>query len=665
MRIILWVASLLFFAAPLAAQQINPANQIAWPRITAAGAPTLTCNSQNFGQPYTDTSANKNYTCGSTGWFPANTLDQCSTVVTDSTHICITHSPFNAYGATTTTLTATMAPGTTGTVASCAPFIPTEGVVIAGAGAAGADYLGTVVSCNANTLTVTPATSTSVLAQTIVVPGLNAKTTGTFGVGTSGPVSSCVTFVPNQGVLIGGAGAAGANYVGTVVTCTGTTLTVSPATSTSVGTGVAVNHDESAAFQSAITAGANAGIMIYVPDGFYYLNGPLKDTSHANAMLLLSNLNYGASASQAPVIDIRGFTHPSTLTTAGAILFSSIPSGNVIAGYNPSSPAQFVGFTNYWVDVEDITFRGPHNPGFVWLNLKNAVAARVEHMRCDTGVSGDSPVPTNTNSGCLYFPSFGNNTALASRDLIVAGYANAVWAFEHADIDDLLEANDINGLIADTGPLGVPTDGHNTIHVGYWWCQVCTNQLAAGVSPASVQIDMMDIETATAHGINDPSNFLNGTLNYLIQGGAGAVTPTDPALNGAANLCINNLSHPGYSQNCLQTTGQGVPTVTVGTAAGAGATVTVISGSNDKSGVIQLVTGSSGLTTNGQLVIVTLQNGRRTPPMPVLTPANVTTPGAAVWVSATGNTVWDINSGSVALTANTTYKWVYTSGGFN
>jgi hypothetical protein len=50
------------------AQTINPATQINWPDVTGTGAPTLSCTSANYGQPYTDTTNNKQYNCSASGW---------------------------------------------------------------------------------------------------------------------------------------------------------------------------------------------------------------------------------------------------------------------------------------------------------------------------------------------------------------------------------------------------------------------------------------------------------------------------------------------------------------------------------------------------------------------------------------------------------------------
>lgn len=490
-------------------------------------------------------------------------------------------------------------------------------------------------------------------------------TTATFAPGASGQVASCSTFSANQGVLITGAGASGVNYVGKILSCTGTTLTVSPNTSTSVAGGTVVQHDESAAFQAAVTAGATNGITAYIPDGWYLINGPLQDPAHAAAVIDLPNLNYGAAATPAPVIRFSGFTRPSTETGAGAIIFSSIPSGNVFGAYNPGSPAQFVGFTNYFLDFENVTFRAPHNPGMVMMNLTNAVASRIDHVRCDTGTNGDSPLPTNTNSGCLYLPSFGNNVTLRVTDLAVSGFANALWAYEHSDITGLIEANDINGLIPDSGPIGT-LDGPNSIRVGYFWCQQCTNQLSAGLNPQTVSISNMDIESVRAFGINDPSNLLRGQVDYQVNAFNGADTPFNPSVNGATNLCLKNLKNPGYNFNCFPFAG--IPTISLGSASGTGGSVavTLASGSNDGAGSIILVTGASGTTSNGIMATLTLDIGRRKFPAIVLQPANLAASGLAAWTNDTSAQTITINSGSVAPTANTTYTWTYSiPGGLN
>ena len=73
-----WVMFWLAFVAGMwaasggadAQTKINPNPQINWALATGAGAPTASCTSANYGQPYQNTAAMPNtwYTCGSDGW---------------------------------------------------------------------------------------------------------------------------------------------------------------------------------------------------------------------------------------------------------------------------------------------------------------------------------------------------------------------------------------------------------------------------------------------------------------------------------------------------------------------------------------------------------------------------------------------------------------------
>jgi hypothetical protein len=100
--------------------------------------------------------------------------------------------------------------------------------------------------------------------------GTGTTTTGTNAPGTTITVTSCTGFPAGAGVNIAGAGAAGVIYVGTITSCSGTNLVVSPATSTSVGAATAVFVDDTVATQAAITAACNTsgrGSTLILPSG--------------------------------------------------------------------------------------------------------------------------------------------------------------------------------------------------------------------------------------------------------------------------------------------------------------------------------------------------------------------------------------------------------------
>lgn len=393
---------------------------------------------------------------------------QCSTVTTDSTHICIGAAPYNASAA-----------GGTATTASA-----------------------------------------------------------TFAVGTSGSVASCSTFLANQGVRVAGAGAAGASYFGKVVSCSGTTLTVTPATSTSVASGAVVQHDETAAFQSAITALTNGG-TIYVPDGAYLVNGPLQDTSGANAVLTMPHIQY-VSTPVAISISIQGFTLPSaTNGTGGAIIQTSAPSGSLIgAFYNVGT---YPGFTNVWLDLSNLRFRSYANPGLTIVNGSWVVALHANHIWCDTGAS--TPDPSNTAGACIRYPTVGNNVSNTGDDLSEVGYYTGFQITEHTHIGAMYAANSHDPFLFDTGTDATfPTYLGNSASVNYLWSQNCHNGVTGGTHPTTVNIQNADVELPIENALSDPNNQLQGVINLL--------TPYSPqgtlTIVGGANVQLNNLAIPGY-----------------------------------------------------------------------------------------------------------------------
>jgi hypothetical protein len=118
----------------------------------------------------------------------------------------------------------------------------------------------------------------------------STTTTGTNAAGTTITVASCPALLPlglpvsplAYGVNIAGAGAAGTQYVGTIVSCpSGGPLVVSPATSTSVSAGALVQADDTVAAQNFVNAGCRSGAgtssvlqlpPATVPGGWFQIN---------------------------------------------------------------------------------------------------------------------------------------------------------------------------------------------------------------------------------------------------------------------------------------------------------------------------------------------------------------------------------------------------------
>jgi hypothetical protein len=368
-------------------------------------------------------------------------------------------------------------------------------------------------------------------------------TTTTSGSLTSGSttatVASCSTFVAGNGVLITGAGASGANYIGTVSTCSGTTLTFSPATSTTVASGVVVQHDETAAITAAYTSLASTGGRIYFPLGLFLVNGPLQDTSGANAILPMPHVLYQGTPPAVPISFI-GSAIPTccNLTkTNASIIQTSATSGNVIGGYY--NAGSYTPFTNVWLVLEKLVFRAPTNPGVVDVNATYVTGLHAEHVWFDTP---SSSLPSNAAGGAMYFPALSNNLSIIADDITAVAYYNGFKIGEHAHVGSMYGSALVNGFVFDTRSNGggIPTNESNGISVDYLWCGSCTNAIATGSIGATVDILMASFEGDT-YGVNDPSNLLFGKINYkwnLITNSGILVK------NGGVNVQMYNLLYP-------------------------------------------------------------------------------------------------------------------------
>lgn len=372
--------------------------------------------------------------------------------------------------------------------------------------------------------------------------GTTTTTSATFSVGTSGSVASCSTFRTNQGVLITGAGASGANYIGKVVTCTGTTLTVTPSTSTSVASGVVVQHDETAAFLAAISALPNGG-TIQLPLGtstsaIYLVNGPLLDTGCANAVLpMLKLANYVGN----PItVTIRGLDTPGgTAAQAGEIIQTSTPSGNLFGGCDSVAGGGFPPFTNVKLNLENLTLSSYTNPGVVMVNATALQGFIGKHLYVNMpSVS----LPTNTAGGAIWLPAVANNVQISLDDVNSAGYYTLYKIGEHAHLGAVYGSFGVNCFQFDNGTSPSGTFVGNSASVDYLWDAHCTNAITGpSVNPMTVNVLVADLETATTEEVNDPSSLLHGIINFTIPQNNGAPINCTPRVVGGANLTLHPL----------------------------------------------------------------------------------------------------------------------------
>jgi hypothetical protein len=411
-------------------------------------------------------------------------------------------------------------------------------------------------SADGNTLTFNSALpgciSLSASQICLTAPPYNASpdgattttTSATFGVGTSGTIGSCSSFRINQGVLITGAGTSGANYIGKVVTCIGTTLTVTPATSTSVASGVVVQHDETAAFLAAIAALPNGG-TIQLPSttsgsvaAIYLVNGPLLDTSCANAVLPMPKIaNYTANPI---VINIKGLDTPGgTAVQSGEIIQTSTPSGNLFGGCDSATGGGFPPFTNVKLNLENLTLSSYTNPGVVMVNATSLQGFIGKHLYVNMPTVS---LPSNAAGGAIWLPAVGNNVEISLDDVQAAGYYTLYKIGEHAHLGAVYGSFGVNCFQFDNGTSPAGTYVGNSAAVNYMWAGQCTNEIVGpSTNPMTVNILVADLETASAEEINDSHSLLHGIINFTIPQNAGVAINCTPRIVGGANLTLHPL----------------------------------------------------------------------------------------------------------------------------
>lgn len=268
----------------------------------------------------------------------------------------------------------------------------------------------------------------------------SATTTTTVGsttAGTSVVVASASTWAVSQGIYIAGAGAGGANYVGTVTGIAGTTFTISPATSTTVSSGTTVQHDDTAAFQAAINALTTGGNIV-VPNGYYRLNAPQQTINGLSVVLALPTIAENAALATNPFITIQltGQQDPTVNLTntlqGGAVLDTDENTGNFIGGAGASST-----FTGVYLSLKNLIVRTPQNPAITAINASLVGGLHLENVIVDVLGEGTfyASVPSNSNGIGVIAPAPGSGNLSLFENLKVFGYYTGIELFDHAYLD--------------------------------------------------------------------------------------------------------------------------------------------------------------------------------------------------------------------------------------
>lgn len=357
-------------------------------------------------------------------------------------------------------------------------------------------------------------------------------------------VASASTWAVNEGIYIAGAGAAGANYVGTVTGLSGSTFTISPATSTTVPNGTLVQHDDTAAFQAAINALTTGGNIV-VPNGYYRMNAPQTTVNGLSAVLQIPQVTQNGSLNSNPfiTIQIQGQEDPTVNLTntlqGGVVLETDENTGNFIGGAGASST-----FTGVYLSLKNLVIRTPQNPAITAINANLVGGLHLENVIVDVLGEGAlyNSVPNNANGIGVIAPAPGSGNLSLFQNLKVFGQYVGVQLFDHAYLDYVAFGYDNIAIeLGNSVSNGAHGVGGNYVDV---------EQCPYGIVPIPsvggwFNITNYDFEHdpgtfASVADLYDPNNLLSGALSY---GGLGGISGSNKNLNvtGGANVQLTSL----------------------------------------------------------------------------------------------------------------------------
>lgn len=411
-------------------------------------------------------------------------------------NVVMTAAPYNASGfiAQTTTSGVVTSGSTVIPVNSTMGFNLGHVVIISLAGTSGtknfAGFISSIsagvsitISNTAVTGALLPATSTSgttgtatTISAGYIVYSLGTTTLSGAVVNgaTSIPLTDAATYQLGHGVLITGGKTGGADLITQITGVSGNTLTISPGISnvSGVASGVNVQHDDTAAFQAAVNLVTPLlTVNIFVPDGYYQINGP-ADVN--NIIIRLPSYDYFSGGG------LSFWNPPATLMMSGNvpapqevsyIASQKIPheSGAIIQTKQGNAKSLFAAynidgvtwrnFSNIrWV-VQNLTFRTPPNPQISMLNGTYVTQMQVTGVDISTDDAGATTQPTdNASSGAnaaIFLPYGGNAGLNVVSQSNIMGWMYGIESAEHTGFYNvfypMLVDGDANTIYGTTG----------------------------------------------------------------------------------------------------------------------------------------------------------------------------------------------------------------------
>ena len=393
-------------------------------------------------------------------------------------------------------------------------------------------------SSNTANITVTsaPYNASGSLATTTTSATINAGATSVAVVDGS-------SFKVNQGIYIKNAGVTNINsaiYIGTITSINGNTLAISPATSQIVSSGTLVQHDDTAAIQSAITALGTNGGKIYIPAGYYRVNGPSNGSNDLNAAIIMPSILNNDSVPQIP-IEIDGQNNPSTnanvsagvsgTTTAQTVIQSDATTTNIIGGYSTGNVSNV---TNVWLTLQNMVFRTYPNPAIIavdangigGLDMNNVLVDDGLPEACGYGYGGCTrSISTNTGSSGVSTPKVSNTAEVNLTNVRVMGYYTGINAHEHADMSNTF-VNFAHYC------LYVYTTGHG-VNFNRFQCEQSYDGIYGQATTLTGSV--FSDEGMSGYDVDDSSNAIYGHVTF-----SDSTTAPNLTINGAKNLRIEN-----------------------------------------------------------------------------------------------------------------------------
>lgn len=364
-------------------------------------------------------------------------------------------------------------------------------------------------------------------------------------------VGSCQDFAPGQGVLFGNMTGYTGTLVNRVVSCTNGVMVLASQMAAAFPAGTAVNHDNTAAFQTAINLLPSRGSLhIMGPQGTYLLNGQFQDTGNANAVLVLPPNPIAATSATVvsnPALEltIEGDIVPTGLgQNTGLILQTyatngaSGQGGAFIRGRNPSaSGIPLDHFTSTNLTLLNARLRSYGGNTISMLDAYYLAALGVEHAFIDTGADGS----TDPRSVGIAWPGLSNNVRQYATDVTCVGYQTCYKPGEHFEGHGLNAANCGVKVFADGGAYpNYPSNSNLMSWTG--WSENCGTIVKSGANPTVIEAHEQ-MESVLGYGVDDAPNLLHGSLWFEVPYTQGAVTKYSGSINGASWLQIHNLQY--------------------------------------------------------------------------------------------------------------------------